>query len=39
VLARASAEPLSKRTDRPIHAASLALTLTGTPRLARTGTW
>jgi xanthine/CO dehydrogenase XdhC/CoxF family maturation factor len=40
VLARASAEPLSLRSDRPIHAASPELTVTGagTARLARTGT-
>jgi xanthine dehydrogenase accessory factor len=38
VLARASAEPLSRRTDRPIHAASPELSVAGTARLARTGT-
>jgi xanthine dehydrogenase accessory factor len=41
VLARASAQPLSQRTDRPIHAASPEPTVAGTPprlSLARTGT-
>jgi xanthine dehydrogenase accessory factor len=38
VLARASTEPLSQRTDRPIHVASSELALTSTARLARTGT-